>query len=115
MEKSKGALLSGLWYQLPRSAKYEIIQHVVDLEVKLAATTFPAHGSLFYQKDIPEHLSFELEIPGDRYKQFRLGPVVDPGLWEDGRQELEVYKGPCQRNIMIILRTLLIKVRDCSC
>ena len=95
--------------------KNEIIQQLVDLKVKLAATAFPAHGCLFYQKDIPEHLSFELDIPGDKYKQLRLGPVVDPGLWEDGRQELEVYRGPCQRNIMTFLRTLLTKLRDCSC
>lgn len=95
MEKAKGTVLSELWYQLPRSAKNEVIQQVVDLEVKLSATSFPAHGCLFYQTDIPERLSYELGTPGDKYQQFRLGPIVDPGLWEDGRQELEVCRGPC--------------------
>lgn len=94
MEKAKGTVLSELWYQLPRSAKNEVIQQVVDLEVKLSATSFPAHGCLFYQTDIPERLSYELGTPGDKYQQFRLGPIVHPGLWEDGRQELEVCRGP---------------------
>lgn len=96
MEKSKGTLLCELWYELPRSSKNKIIEQIIGFEVKLAATKFPAHGCLFYQKDIPEKLSCELEIPGDRYQQFRLGPVVDPGLWEDGRQDLDVYRGPCE-------------------
>ena len=101
MEKAKGVVLSELWYQLPRPAKNEIIQQVIDFEVKLAATPFSAHGCLFYQNDIPEHLSCELEIPGDRCQQFQLRPAVDPDLWEDGRQELEVPRGPCQNTSWI--------------
>lgn len=62
MEKAKGTVLSELWYQLPRPAKNEIIRQVIDFEVKLAATPFSAHGCLFYQNDITEHLSCELEI-----------------------------------------------------
>jgi hypothetical protein len=96
MEKAKGALLGELWYQLPRPAKNDIIEQIVNLETLLASRPFPAHGCLFYTDNVPKPSDYEFKIPGDTLQTFSLGPVVDPVLWEDGRANLDTYKGPCQ-------------------
>lgn len=96
LEKARGSLLGENWYQLERTAKNDIIQQVVELEISLAARSFPAHGCLFYEEDVPSHLRCESKVSGSTSRKYVLGPVVDPTLWEDGRQLLDVHRGPCQ-------------------
>jgi hypothetical protein len=100
MEKAKGALLGELWYQLPRPAKNDIIEQIVNLETLLASTPFPAHGCLFYTDNVPAPSDYKFKIPSDTLQAFSLGPVVDPVLWEDGRANLDTYKGPCESFLM---------------
>ena len=100
MEKAKGALLSELWYQLPRPAKNDIIEQIVNLETLLVSRPFPAHGCLFYTDNVPAPSDYKLKIPSDTLQEFSLGPVLDPALWEDGRANLDTYKGPCQSFLM---------------
>jgi hypothetical protein len=100
MEKARGALLGDLWYQLPRPAKNDIIEQIVNFETLLVSRPFPAHGCLFYADNIPAPSDYKLKTPGDTLQEFSLGPVVDPVLWEDGRANLDTHKGPCQLFLM---------------
>ena len=96
MEKAKGALLGDLWYQLPRPAKNDIIEQIVNLETLLASRPFLAHGCLFYTDNVPAPSDYKFKIAGDTLQEFSLGPVVNAVLWEDERANLDTYKGPCQ-------------------
>lgn len=101
MEKARGNLLGERWYKLGRTAKNDVIRQAVELETSLAARSFPAHGCIFYEEDVPLQLRCESQILGSTLQKYAIGPLVDPVLWEDGRQSLDVHKGPCQlfRNI----------------
>lgn len=96
MEKAPGVLLSDVWYQLERNEKNAIIQQLVDLQVLLASKSVSAHGCLFYRENIPQNLACSLEEAKDLDPRFTVGPLVHPALWEDGRSNLDVWKGPCQ-------------------
>lgn len=115
MEKAKGTVLSECWCSLSRDAKNKIIEQVVDLEVLLASRSFAAHGSLFYQKDVPVESVPLTNIEGDTAQKLAIGPVVHPALWEDGRERLNVHKGPCKLHVPDHFRVLFLTyVRDRS-
>ncbi|KKY20696.1 putative phosphotransferase family protein [Phaeomoniella chlamydospora] len=94
MEKAKGVILSDCWRDLARAAKNKIIEQIVNLQLSFSSRAFPAHGCLFFKEDVPaEKLSFS-NVPSDPSQRYTIGPLVDPTLWEDGRNELNVHKGP---------------------
>ena len=96
MEKAKGTLLSECWYSLKRDAKNKIIRQIVDLEGLFASKSFATHGCLFYQEDIPTERQHPAKVAGDVIQKFAIGPLVHPALWEDGREQLHIHKGPCK-------------------
>ncbi|KAF3483542.1 phosphotransferase family protein [Arthroderma uncinatum] len=96
MEKAKGNALGETWYQLPKSKKCELIKQIVQIEAKLAAFAFPEHGCIYYTKDLPLKYrpKSQTALQGDDTNKFCIGPVVDPGLWSDGRSNLPLSRGP---------------------
>ena len=101
MEKAKGVILSDCWRDLARAAKNKIIEQIVNLQLSFSSRAFPAHGCLFFKEDVPaEKLSFS-NVPSDPSQRYTIGPLVDPTLWEDGRNELNVHKGPCLSLIIL--------------
>ncbi|RAL17488.1 uncharacterized protein BO97DRAFT_439377 [Aspergillus homomorphus CBS 101889] len=95
MEKARGTALGDVWYRLPSPSKHKIIQQVVALETKLVSTSFPAHGCIYYPQDLPsKHSKYLIPLDGDSPRRFRVGPVVDPVFWLDGRAGMELSRGP---------------------
>lgn len=89
MEKASGVLLSDIWHQMKRYAKYAIIRQLVDIQKSLSSKHSTMHGVLFYRKDISSGLSGAFD------RIFTIGPLVHPTLWPDGRSESDICKGPC--------------------
>lgn len=105
-EKAKGTVLSECWCSLDRDAKNRIIEQVVDLELLLASRSFAAHGSLFYQKDVPVESVPLTSVDGGTAHELAIGPLVHPALWEDVRERLPVHKGPCKLYLLDHFRVL---------
>ena len=101
MEKAKGTVLSDCWHKLKRTAKNKIIEQIIDLQLLFSSKPFPAHGCLFFKEDVPAEKLCLSDVPSDPLQRYTIGPSVDPTLWEDGRNELNVHKGPCQYLIIL--------------
>ncbi|KAL1856153.1 hypothetical protein Plec18170_004022 [Paecilomyces lecythidis] len=99
MEKAKGVPLGDVWNQLARPLKNKFIKQVVDMEVKLASTSFSQHGCIYYAHDLSmEHRSKNAcVLPKDGENEFCIGPVVDPLLWSEERLEVDISRGPWDR------------------
>ena len=98
MEKAKGTALGKHWSKLSRRAKSDIIRQVLEVESRLASLEFSAHRCIYYAKDLPKEYQCIVShsIPGDASNGFCIGPLVKPTLWEDGRPEMELFRGPCE-------------------
>ncbi|EAW07044.1 uncharacterized protein ACLA_087500 [Aspergillus clavatus NRRL 1] len=95
MEKARGSALGDAWYSLPSASKHKFIKQVVDIEAKLASVSFPEHGCIYYARDLPITCHPNpTPLHGDELRKFRIGPVVNPIFWSDGRAEMELSRGP---------------------
>ena len=102
--------LGNLWQDLPEAMKLGIISQIVDIERKLASTSFPKHGCLYYKADLEmkgiltEPLSLDsLEFDGSRtdvdpskLEHFSLGPLTAPEHWAGCRAQMALDRGPCK-------------------
>jgi DNA-directed RNA polymerase alpha subunit len=47
-----GQPLGAVWYQWPEESQVEMVQQIVDLELKLMSISFLKHGSIYYKADL---------------------------------------------------------------
>ncbi|GES58153.1 phosphotransferase family protein [Aspergillus terreus] len=95
MEKAKGTALGDIWYRLSKPSKHKFIEQVVEIEAILASVSFPKHGCIYYSKDLPNAYSRDsVSLDTDKLEGFCIGPVVDPVFWSDGRDKMDLYRGP---------------------
>ncbi|KAH0551208.1 hypothetical protein GP486_007471 [Trichoglossum hirsutum] len=96
MEKAKGTALGDSWYQLPNPVKHAIIEQVVEVESKFALLQFSEHGCIYYTNDLSTEYRHEESdpLPGDSSRKFCIGPLVESTLWDNGRSEMGLSRGP---------------------
>lgn len=94
MEKAPGIEIFRIWPDLDHLQKIKLVRELVKIEGKLAAATFPAHGSLYF-RDFAEAEGLPLvhEAVND---DFVVGPSVSPTFWDDERERMDVDRGPCE-------------------
>jgi hypothetical protein len=114
-EKSDGKPLGNFWYQWPKKTQLEIIQQVVDIEMKLNSFSFLKHGSIYYKSDLEskglpcEPLAANMfQADGSLgalglsiMRDFAIGPLTDVRLWEGEKATMNLDRGPCEYNIGI--------------
>lgn len=112
-EKSDGKPLGNFWYQWPKEAQLEIIQQVVDIEMKLSSLSFLKHGSIYYKSDLEskgltyESLAANLfqvdsssrTLDLSMLNDFAIGPLTDARLWEGEKATMNLDRGPCECSI----------------
>lgn len=101
MEKQAGVVLTNVWDTIKGKQKVQILDQVVDIERRLAATKFSKFGSLYYKDDLPGHLDTSplyVDSTGNevRSKTFGIGPTNHRSFFDFGRSELDIERGPCK-------------------
>lgn len=102
MEKQLGVVLTDVWDTIKGKQKVQILDQVVDIERRLAATKFSQFGSLYYKDDLPEHSdctsSLYLDSTGNEVRSdtFGIGPTNHRSFFDFGRGQLDIERGPCK-------------------
>jgi hypothetical protein len=101
MERSRGIELGKIWDDLPGLDKFEIVKKLVGFEKAYVSTRFPMYGSLYYAKDLPEVLPSQLvnldsKIDDTVHSVFAVGPTTNRAFFDDGRDAVDVDRGPCK-------------------
>jgi len=100
-ERAPGKPLGRLWYQWPIQSRLDIIEHIVDMERKLASVKFVKTGCIYFREDVPLDLSTDISLdtsvpsPPSVLERFKLGPLVTSELWHGVRTTMNMNKGPC--------------------
>ncbi|KAF9247522.1 hypothetical protein DTO013F2_3481 [Penicillium roqueforti] len=77
-----------------------VLNDLVDIERRLAATKFSKFGSLYYKDDLPDNSDstspLYLDSTGNevRSKTFTIGPTNHRSFFDFGRGELDIERGP---------------------
>lgn len=90
MERFYGESIASRWLSLSTSELKDVITQLVKMEQKIFSVKFPAHGSLYYKDDISET---SISLPSSR---FCVGPIAKRQFWFDGREKMQLDRGPCQ-------------------
>lgn len=113
MEKSRGVELSKLWDGTPGPDKLQIVQQLVEFEKALVSTRFPLYGSLYYAKDLQKVQSNQMIDIGVKKRNagldFAVGPTTNRTFFDDGRNAIDVHRGPCKSS-SVRWQTVLIEV-----
>ncbi|KGO36367.1 hypothetical protein PEX1_018120 [Penicillium expansum] len=98
MKKSQGVELGKLWDDIPGPDKLRIVQQLVVFEKALTSTRFPMYGSLYYADNLPNiHSNQMIEFEGKKNTvsvNFAVGPTTNRTFFDDGRNAVDVDRGP---------------------
>lgn len=99
MERSDGLELSKVWDCMPGSNKFQIVRRLVEFEKALTSSHFPMYGSLYYANDLPEVRPNQLVDIGSKevtmHSVFVVGPTTNRTFFDDGRDAVDMNRGPC--------------------
>lgn len=106
-EKAVGQPLGSVWYQWPEESQVEMVQQIVDLELKLMSISFLKHGSIYYKADLESKGHSSEPLSGDVSEssmaidsidldKFAIGPLTEARLWAGKRVSMDLDRGPCE-------------------
>ena len=99
MERSRGVELGKLWDDMPWEDRLEVLRTLVGYEKAFVTAKLPMHGSLYYAKDLTSPSPSQFLDPVnsvDKGEAFVIGPTTNRAFFDQGRDSVEVNKGPCK-------------------
>jgi hypothetical protein len=102
MEKQAGIVLTNVRGTMKGKQKVQIVDQIVDIERRLAATKLSQFGPLYYKGDLPDNSDTTSPLYVDsagnemRSKKFGIGPTNDRSFFDFGKGELDIGRGPCK-------------------
>ena len=101
MEEIKGVQLQKVWHSLKLPDKVRIVKQIFAYQKAWLSTSFSQIGSLYYADDIrvenrPEYLYKDSSSHKIRNERFAIGPASGRDWSDEGRNTLEVDRGPCK-------------------
>lgn len=115
MELVDGMNLGDVWFSMPEKARIAVVSKLVEMESRLFTLRFPASGSLYYTKDLPD-CPKKVKIPAApsaNGHEFCIGPDTTYGLWYGKRQSLRIDRGPCTYEFINSLCSKFIPHETC--
>lgn len=89
MDKPHGKEICLQWEAIDQEGKESIARQLATLAVVLSKKPFKGYGSLYYKQDLRDCERIDID---DR---FAIGPTTDPSWYENGRDSLDINRGPC--------------------
>jgi hypothetical protein len=113
MERSGGVELGKIWDKLSWEERLEVVRTLVGYEKAFVSATFPMYGSLYCAKDVPSPSPSQY---GDSVRStengeaFVVGPPTKRAFFDQGRDSVEVNRGPCKLEVPCFCCYALIKL-----
>ena len=97
MERVEGRQLSDVWDTMSEAQRFELVKSLVEIERRLASTTFAGYGSLYHKDMILSDKTMTALVGTEQVatSQYVLGPITERSFWEDDKRELNLDRGPC--------------------
>ena len=95
MERVGGKLLGEFWNVLTPQGRDRIIEQIVKMEATLFSIDFPASGSIYYKKDLDNHVETAEILSPNGSPDFCVGPSAAASWWYQERAEMAFDRGPC--------------------
>jgi len=98
MDRSRGVELGSVWPEMSWEERFEVVETLVEYEKAYASGNLPMYGSLYYAKDIPSLDPCQyLDSASSRAegRTFAIGPTTNRAFFDQGRESVEVDRGPC--------------------
>lgn len=99
MERSRGVELTKIWNDMPWEERLEVIRTLVGYEKGFVSANLPMYGSLYFAKDLlsPSPSQFFDPVNSiDKEEAFVVGPTTNRAFFDQGRDSVEVNRGPCK-------------------
>lgn len=107
MERCEGVELGKVWDDLSWRNRLNIVKTLVGYEKAFASASLPMYGSLYYAKDLPSPSAAQYldhTGTGDRTEAFVVGPTTNRTFFDQGRDSVEVNRGPCKLQSLTVYR-----------
>ena len=104
-EKVPGVRLGSMWPSLPWREKLAIVEQVVDFDCSLTSIQFEKLGCIYFKEDLQRFIgrSNVVQFTSDRTNpaldQYVMGPLTKAELWVNGREHMNLDRGPCKSMI----------------
>jgi hypothetical protein len=103
MEKAPGIEVSKVWPQLFEKLKLRLIDEIIRIERAALDNPLPSYGSIFFRRDVgPEMASVAVD------ETFVIGPSLDRSFWRDGREAMDIFRGPCEHTLFSNFFSLIL-------
>ena len=99
MERCQGIELGKLWDDMSWEDRLEIVKTLTEYEKSFVSASAPMYGSLYYAKDLPSPRPNQLIETADSKvngQVFAVGPTTNRAFFDQGRDAVETYRGPCK-------------------
>ena len=107
VEKLPGVPLAEVWAALNAKDRVDVCMQILAFQKKRSSARFSQFGSLYHSKDIPSSdpqrpLYFDEEGRPVHNPRFAVGPSVGREWVDDGKQNVQCDRGPCELFLCII-------------
>ncbi|CAK4033419.1 Hypothetical predicted protein [Lecanosticta acicola] len=93
MEHARGRLLGDTWFELSDKQRIALLSQLVENETRLFSAVLPAHGSIFYEKDLPETFRRHAFSVDGISEKLCVGPDVSIRDWFEDRSHIDIRRG----------------------
>jgi hypothetical protein len=100
-EKASGVRLGAVWRDLPWKAKLDIVVQVAEFDRALCGVRFKMHGCIYFKEDLErltgkaDAMQLKLGQEDSTLEQYAMGPLTKAQLWVNGREDMDIDRGPC--------------------
>lgn len=102
MEKMPGVPLSEIWWNLQPNKKLKVFRQIARYQRRWADIKFNRFGSLYYAEQLDTSLSGHLYVENINpvtNSQFVVGPSCGREWSDEGRWDIQCYRGPCNPSL----------------
>lgn len=103
MENVNGRPLATEWFNLSDKQRIRLLSQIVEVEAKLFELDFPAYGSIFYEKDLPQGMGrTRLDTWDKSDSPYCVGPDVSLKFWFEQRSSLDIPRRPTKTSTNVL-------------
>ena len=111
LERSRAVELAEVWATMTWDERSEIVQTLVKYDAAFASANLPMYGSLYYAKNLPSPNPSQYVASTDataKGEAFAVGPTTRRHFFSLGRDQAEIYRGPCEFRLFYERKHLLL-------
>ncbi|KAI9703538.1 MAG: hypothetical protein M1820_005842 [Bogoriella megaspora] len=101
-EKAQGVCLGTLWSTLPWKTKLAIVEQVATFDYSLTTVQFKTHRCIYFKEALQrlsgnaDAVQFATDQQSLNLDQYAIGPLTKAELWANGREQMNLDRGPCK-------------------